>query len=243
MLIGREGIKRLKRAAVIVFGLGGVGSYAAEAIVRSGIGTVGIVDNDDVCITNINRQLIATHSAYGKPKVELMSARLHDINKNVHVKQYNFFYAEDTAGDIHLTDYEYIIDAIDTVQSKLTLIENAKSAGIPVISCMGAGNKLDPTMFKVADISKTSHCPLAKAMRQKLSEKGISDLKVVYSEEEPMKPERVGGPGCEYEVFCKEPPSCRLKISKNPPGSMSFVPPVVGMIAAGEVIKDLIGLQ
>jgi len=245
MLIGREGILRLKSASVIVFGLGGVGSYAAEALARSGIGRIGIVDGDSVCVTNINRQLIATHSTFGKQKTEVMRKRIIDINPKAKVIPFDIFYDAETCDQVDLTEYDYVLDAIDTVESKLLLIENARAAGAPIISCMGAGNKLDATGFKVANISETAYCPLAKIMRRELRDRGIESLKVVYSEEAPMQAaDSASGESmpdiCEYEPFCEPCPSCKREGARRAPGSVPFVPPVMGLIAAGEVIKDLL---
>ena len=221
LLIGSENLKKLFNAKVIVFGLGGVGGIVAESLVRTGVGTIGIVDNDTVSESNINRQIIALTSTVGKPKTELFKERLESINPKVKVEVYNLFYSKEN--EIDLSKYDYIVDAIDTVSGKISLIERANEANVPVISSMGAGNKLDPTQFEVADISKTSVCPLARVMRRELKKRGIEHLKVVYSKEEslpsPIRDEESG---------------------KQIPGSVAFVPSVVGLIIAGEVIKDLI---
>ncbi len=214
MLIGAEGVARLKVSKVAVFGIGGVGSFAAEALARSGIGSITFVDKDVIDATNINRQLIALHSTIGKPKVEVMRDRVKDINPDINVEIHQIFYNPDNAGNFPLSEYDYIVDAIDNITAKLELIVRAKQADVPIISSMGAGNKMEPSAFEVADISKTSVCPLAKVMRKELKERGIKDLKVVYSKEIPL----------------------HIK----PPGSIAFVPPVAGMIMAGEVVKDLL---
>lgn len=215
MLLGEEGMARLKNARVAVFGVGGVGGYAVEALVRSGIGTIDIFDNDTVSVTNLNRQIIATHDTIGRSKVDVMKKRALSINPNAVINAHNCFYMPDTADEYDFSVYDYIIDAIDTVTGKLEIIIRANEADVRVISCMGAGNKLDPTRFEVADIYKTSVCPLARTMRYELRKRGIKKLKVVYSTEEAVKKgDRV-------------------------PASVAFVPSVAGMIAAGEVIKDL----
>jgi len=229
LLIGIEGVERLKNSRVAIFGVGGVGSFTAEAIARSGVGHIDLFDNDVVTITNINRQLVATHSTIGLPKVEIMRDRIKDINPNAEVEIYQMFYLPETAEKVDFTKYDYIVDAIDTVSAKLSLVQKANEFNIPIISAMGGGNKFDPTKFVVTDIYKTMICPLAKVMRSELRKRGIEKLKVVYSTEEPKKP--VLPEGREAEVTSK----------RSTPGTVSFVPPVLGMIVAGEVIKDLIG--
>ncbi|MDD2190683.1 MAG: tRNA threonylcarbamoyladenosine dehydratase [Eubacteriales bacterium] len=221
LLLGAEGMRRLHNARVAVFGVGGVGSFAVEALIRSGIGSIDLFDSDNVSLTNINRQLIATRKTIGKKKVEVMRDRILEINPSANVDAHDIFYGADNASDYDLSIYDYIIDAIDTVSSKLVLIESAKTQNVPIISSMGAGNKLDPTKLEVADITKTSMCPLAKVMRYELRKRGIQDLKVVYSKETPIKP--------------------AIDESKNKqvPGSVAFVPSVAGLILAGEVIKYL----
>ena len=228
MLLGSESIEKLRRSAVAVFGLGGVGSYAAEALARGGIGRLALIDSDVVSVTNINRQLVATHKTVGRYKAEVMRERILEINPETEVETYLCFYAAETAGEIDLSRYSYVVDAIDTVTSKLLLIENAYAKNVPVISCMGAGNKLDPTRFEVADIYGTSVCPLAKVMRKELRARGIGKLKVVYSREPVMEGIAARDAGAENPG------------KRSIPGSVSFVPPVAGMILAGEVIKDLI---
>lgn len=224
MLLGSEAVIKLRDSSVIVFGVGGVGSYVAEALCRGGIGSITVCDNDVVCQSNINRQLVALHSTIGKYKAEVMRERILDINYNCDTNALICFYNEETSNSIDLTKYSYVVDAIDTVTSKLLLIEKAKEANVPIISCMGAGGKLDPTKFLVADIYETSVCPLAKVMRRECKRRGIEKLKVVYSRETARK----------YEA---------LSVSgRHIPGSVSFVPPVAGMIIAGEVIKDLSNL-
>ena len=227
LLLGAEGIERLHRARVAVFGIGGVGGYAAEALARSGIGQLDLIDNDTVSISNLNRQILATHSTVGRLKVDVARERVLDINPACVVRTYPCFYLPDTADQFDFTQYDYIVDAIDTVTGKLLLAERAAEANTPIISAMGTGNKLDPTAFQVADISQTSMCPLARVMRKELKKRGIVHLKVVYSREEPLSP--VGG----------EAEAARLG-KRQIPGSVSFVPGAAGLILAGAVIKDLI---
>ena len=223
LLIGEEGVEKLKKARVAVFGIGGVGGYVVEALVRSGVGSLDLIDKDTVSESNINRQIIALHSTVGRLKTEVAAERARDINPNVSVRTHNVFYLPETADSFDFSQYDYVVDAIDTVSGKLALIEQAKKANIPVISSMGAGNKLDATAFEVADIAKTSVCPLARVMRRELKKRGIEHVKVVYSKEEPLA----------SSVTDEES-------GKAVPGSIAFVPSVVGLILAGEVIKDLI---
>jgi len=241
LLIGKEGIERLRNSTVAVFGIGGVGSFTAEALARSGVGGLALFDADRVCITNINRQLVATHSTIGKKKVEVMRERVLEINPKCRVEAFDCFYTGENADEFDLSRYDYIVDAIDTVSSKLVLIEKAKAAGVPIISCMGAGNKLDPTRFEVADIYKTSVCPLAKVMRRELRARGIESLKVVYSKEEPIKPAYDEELSCKTRCVC--PPDSKIKCfsRRQVPGSIAFVPSVAGLIIASEVVKDLLG--
>ena len=242
ILLGNKAMGILANACVAVFGIGGVGSYTAEALARCGVGELVLFDDDKICLTNINRQLIATRKTVGKQKTDVMKERILDINPNAKVTTHQCFYSESNAGEFDFTQYSYIVDAIDTVSSKLTLIENAKNAQVPIISCMGAGNKLDPTKFEVTDIYKTSMCPLAKVMRHELRARGIESLKVVYSREAPMKPIENDETSCKFNCIC--PPGTQRKCDtrRQVPGSVSFVPPVAGLIIAGEVIKDLSGI-
>ena len=234
LLLGVEGVNRLKSANVAVFGIGGVGSFTVEALIRSGLGKISIIDDDVVSISNINRQLIATSKTIGKPKVEVMRDRILEINPNAQVKIYQTFYILDNADTFDLSSYSYIVDAIDTVSSKLVLIQRAKLENIPIISCMGAGNKLDPNRFEVADIYDTSICPLARTMRSELRKRCIDSLKVLYSKEPPLKPVKWGQEPCpETEIY--------PRVKRQIPGSVSFVPSVAGLIIAGEVIKDIVG--
>lgn len=223
LLIGEEALLKLKNARVAVFGVGGVGGYTVEALARSGVGCLDLIDSDTVALTNLNRQIIALHSTLGKYKVDVAAARVKDINPDIIVHTYRTFFLPDTAEQFPFAEYDYVVDAIDTVTGKLTLVEYAKKTNTPIISSMGAGNKLDPTAFRVADIYKTKVCPLAKVMRRELKKRGIDKLKVVYSEEEPLTPA----------------PSDEVSGKRQTPGSTAFVPSVVGLIIAGEVIKDL----
>lgn len=235
LLIGKSGMEQMKNAKVIVFGVGGVGGYVVEALARSGIGTLALVDDDEVSLTNINRQIIATHSTIGKPKVQVARERVLDINPEAVVHTYQTFYLPENAAQFRLEEYDYVVDAIDTVTGKIGLIVQAKEAGVPVISSMGAGNKLNPTAFRVADIYKTQVCPLAKVMRRELKKRGIEHCKVVYSEEVPLVPDAEAAMDCQEE--------CQGSKKRQLPGSIAFVPSVVGLIIAGEVIKDICNRQ
>jgi len=228
LLLGEEALSRLEGARVAVFGLGGVGGYTVEALARAGIGQLDLIDSDTVSLSNRNRQLLATRSTLGLPKTEAAKRRVLDINEEAQVTTWELFYNADTADRIDLSAYDYIVDAIDTVTAKLLLIQRAHDAGTPIISCMGTGNKLDPTAFQVADISKTAMCPLARVMRKELGKRGIKHLKVVYSQEEAMIPH-----GAEEEMAALG--------KRQIPGSVSFVPGAAGLILAGEVIRDLTG--
>ncbi len=223
LLLGDEGLEKLKKARVAIFGVGGVGGYVVEALARSGVGALDLIDNDVVSLSNINRQIIALHSTVGRLKTEVAAERARDINPEIRVRCHNLFYLPERADLFDFSVYDYIVDAIDTVSGKLALIERAKEANVPVISSMGAGNKLDATAFEVADIAKTSVCPLARVMRRELKKRGIEHVKVVYSKEEPIPT-----------------PLTDEESGKPIPGSVSFVPSVVGLIIAGEVVKDLV---
>ena len=230
MLVGEDGIRCLSSATIAVFGLGGVGSYVAEALARCGVGSLTLVDHDTVSVTNINRQLYALHSTIGRAKVQVAKERIRDINEDILVHIYETFYNEDTASLFDFQMYDYVVDAIDTVSSKLLLIETAKKYGVPIISCMGTGNKMDPFRFEIADISKTSVCPLAKAVRTELRKRGIKKVKVLYSKEKPLK--------------CLENTQEIKGTGRRPvPGSISFVPSVAGLQIAGEVVRDLLRVQ
>ena len=226
MLLGRDALQRLLSARVAVFGIGGVGGYTVEALARSGIGQLDLIDSDCVSVSNINRQILATHSTVGLPKVEAARRRILDINPGCIVRTHAVFYTPETADRFDFTQYDYIVDAIDTVTGKLALVERAKAAGTPIICCMGTGNKLDASAFEVADISKTTMCPLARIMRKELGKRGIKHLKVVYSKEEALTPK-----GWEEEAAALG--------KRQIPGSVAFVPGAAGLILAGEVIKDI----
>ena len=225
LLLGEEALEKLRSARVALFGIGGVGSFAAEALARGGVGHITLVDGDTVSITNINRQLIALHSTVGKEKTAVMAERIADISPETEVETYPVVYGAENRDLLDFSTYDYVIDAIDTVTSKLILIEEAKKAGVPVISCMGTGNKFHPERFEVTDISKTSVCPLAKVMRKELKVRGIKNVKVVYSKEEPQKPAASTETG-----------------KRQIPGSLSFVPPVAGLLLAGGGIRPIAGI-
>jgi len=240
MLIGPEGIEKLKSSRVVVFGLGGVGSYCVEALARAGVGGLVLVDYDDICLTNINRQLHALHSTVGRSKAEVMRERVLDINPLIKAEARHVFYEPGRDDEFLTPDLDYVVDAIDTVSGKIDLIKQAKARGIPVISCMGAGNKLDATQFRVADISQTTVCPLARVMRRELRKAGIgTGVKVVYSMEPSLTPLE-GSLSCKNGCICPGG-DAHCTIRHQIPGSVSFVPPVAGLILAGEVIKDLLG--
>lgn len=232
LLLGQDGVEKLKNSRVAVFGIGGVGGFTVEALARAGVGTLDIIDDDDVALTNINRQIIATHSTIGMAKVDVAEKRIKDINPDCVVNKYKCFYLPDTADQFDFSKYDYVVDAIDTVKGKIGIVMQAKESNTPVISSMGAGNKLDPTKFEVSDISKTSVCPLAKVMRVELRKRGVNHLKVVYSKEEAVTP--IPNEDVEKELAGTQ--------RRSLPGSISFVPSVVGLIIAGEVIKDLANL-
>ena len=242
LLLGQDGMDRLANARVAVFGVGGVGGFTVEALARSGVGAIDLIDDDKVCLTNINRQIIALRSTVGKYKVDVAAERLRDINQNIQVNTYKTFYMPDTAHQFDFSQYDYVVDAIDTITGKLELVMQAHKAGTPIICSMGAGNKLDPTAFRVADIYKTSVDPLARVMRHELRKRGIKKLKVVYSEEPPMRPVDDLASSCRTNCIC--PPGAARKCTerRDIPGSNAFVPSVVGLIIAGEVIKDLSGV-
>ena len=228
LLLGEEAMEKLKNSRVAVFGVGGVGGYAVEALARSGVGALELIDDDTVSESNINRQIIALHSTVGENKVDVAAARVKDINPHCTVRTYKTFYMPETADRFDFSRYDYVIDAIDTVTAKIALVLQAKEAGVPIISSMGAGNKLDPTAFEVADLYSTSVCPLARVMRRELKKRGVEKLKVVYSREEALEPE-------ELEIDEKA-----THQKRRTPGSVAFVPSVAGLILAGEVVKDLV---
>lgn len=240
LLFGKEAMEKLAASHVAVFGIGGVGGYTVEALVRSGISAIDLIDNDKVCLTNINRQIYATRKTIGKYKVDVAAERIAEINPETKVRTYKTFYMPDTAGRFSFADYDYIIDAIDTVTGKIALAVNAKEAGTPIISSMGAGNKIDPTAFEVSDIYKTSVCPLAKVMRKELKQRGIQKLKVVYSKETPITPIDHEENSCRLDCVCPPGTTEKCTARRQIPGSNAFVPAVVGLIIAGEVVKDLV---
>lgn len=251
LLIGKKAVAKLSRSMVAVFGIGGVGTYAVEGLARAGVGRFMLVDDDCVCLTNINRQLHATSLTIGQPKVTVMRDRILAINPRAEVRTNQTFYMPEHAPTLILPDYDYIIDAIDTVTAKIDLILNAKAQGIPIISSMGAGNKLDPGGFAVADIYDTSVCPLAKVMRRELRKRGVDTLKVVYSREQPVKPKpedtgehgESGCPDCRFYAVCPKSVNAEGAVGafcRQAPGSISFVPAAAGLLIAGEVVRDLI---
>ena len=226
LLLGKEAMEKLHNSRVAVFGIGGVGGYTVEALARSGVGALDLIDDDKVCLTNLNRQIVATRKTVGQYKVDVAEQRIHEIDPNIKVTTYKIFFTPETQDQFDFTQYDYIVDAIDTVTGKLALVQNAHDAGTPIISCMGTGNKLDASMFEVADITKTSMCPLARVMRRELSKRGIRHLKVVYSKEEALTPT-----GWEAEAAALG--------KRQIPGSSAFVPGTAGLILAGEVVRDI----
>ena len=240
LLFGKEAMDKLAGSKVAVFGIGGVGGYVCEALVRSGVGAFDLIDDDKVCLTNLNRQIIATRSTVGKYKTDVMRDRMLDINPNVEVEVHKCFFLPENADDFPWDSYDYVVDAVDTVTAKIALVMKCKEKNIPIISSMGAGNKLDGSQFKVADIYKTKVCPLAKGMRRELKKRGVKKLKVVYSEEIPTRPIEDMAISCRNNCIC--PPGAEHKCTerRDIPGSVAFVPSVAGLIIAGEVAKDLI---
>ena len=239
LLIGKEGIEKLNKAKVAIFGIGGVGSFVLEGLVRAGVKKFILIDDDKVCLTNLNRQIIATHKTIGKYKVEVAKERILEINPNAKVETYQEFFLPNSKEILDDT-VDYIVDAVDTVTAKIELVVRANRLGIPIISSMGTGNKLDPTRFEVTDIYKTSICPLAKVMRKELRTRNIKGLKVVYSKEEPIKLEENLENSCKNGCICPPETKRKCTVRNQVPGSISFVPSVVGLIIAGEVIKDII---
>ncbi|AEY65805.1 tRNA threonylcarbamoyladenosine dehydratase [Clostridium sp. BNL1100] len=243
LIIGTEGLEKLKNSKVAVFGVGGVGSFTVEALTRTGVGHLVLIDDDCVCLTNLNRQLHATRKTVGKPKVEVMRDRVLEINPKCDVTIIQKFYMPDVAEEILDSSFDYIVDAIDTVTAKIDLVVRANQLGIPIISAMGAGNKTDPTRFQVSDIFKTTVDPLAKVVRKELRNRGIKKLKVVYSTEEPIKPVETETSSCSAGCICPKGTARKCTVKHQIPGSLSFVPSVMGLIIGGEVIKDLIGFK
>ena len=240
LLLGKEAMERLSRARVAVFGIGGVGGYVCEALVRSGVGAFDLIDDDKVCLTNLNRQIIATRKTIGRYKTEVMRERILEINPDADVRIHQCFFLPENADEFAFEEYDYVVDAVDTVTAKLELVMKAKEKNVPIISSMGAGNKLDGSQFKVADIYQTKVCPLAKVMRRELKKRGIRDLKVVYSEEPPIRPVEDMAISCRTNCIC--PPGAQHKCTERRaiPGSTAFVPSIAGLIIAGEVVKDLV---
>ncbi len=243
LLLGEDSMKKLSESRVAVFGVGGVGGYACEALVRSGVGHFDLIDDDKVCLTNLNRQIIATRKTVGKYKTDVMKERMLEINPDVDVTIHKCFFLPENADDFPFAEYDYVIDAVDTVTAKLELVMKCKELNVPIISSMGAGNKLDASAFRVADIYKTKMCPLAKVMRRELKKRGVKKLKVVYSEEKPTRPIEDMSISCRTHCIC--PPGAAHKCTerRDIPGSVAFVPSVAGLIIAGEVVKDLTGVR
>lgn len=239
LLFGKEAMERLAGCRVAVFGIGGVGGYVCEALVRSGVGAFDLIDDDKVCLTNLNRQIIATRKTVGRLKAEVMKERILEINPDAVVTLHTCFFLPENASEFAFGDYDYVVDAVDTVSAKLELVMKCAEAGVPIISCMGAGNKLDPTAFRVADIYETRVDPLARVMRRELKKRGIPKLKVVYSEEQPLRPIEDMAISCRAHCIC--PPGTKRHCTdrRDIPGSTAFVPSVAGLIIAGEVVKDL----
>lgn len=239
LLFGKEAMEVLKQSRVAVFGIGGVGGYTVEALARSGVGTIDLIDDDKVCLTNLNRQIIATRKTIGKYKTDVMKERIWEINPDAKVNVHKCFFLPETKNKFDFQQYSYVVDAVDTVTAKIQLVLETQDAGVPIISSMGAGNKLDPTQFEVTDIYKTSVCPLAKVMRRELKKRHVKKLKVVYSKEKPVRPIEDMSISCRTNCIC--PPGAQHKCTerRDIPGSNAFVPSVVGLIIAGEVIKDL----
>lgn len=242
LLLGEDSMKKLSESRVAVFGVGGVGGYACEALVRSGVGHFDLIDDDKVCLTNLNRQIIATRKTVGKYKTDVMKERMLEINPDVDVTIHKCFFLPENADEFPFAEYDYVIDAVDTVTAKLELVMKCKELNVPIISSMGAGNKLDASAFRVADIYKTKMCPLAKVMRRELKKRGVKKLKVVYSEEKPTRPIEDMSISCRTHCIC--PPGAAHKCTerRDIPGSVAFVPSVAGLIIAGEVVKDLTGV-
>lgn len=240
ILLGRDGMECLRNARVAVFGIGGVGGYTVEALARSGIGTLDLIDDDRVCLTNLNRQIFALRSTVGQYKVDAAEARLRDISQNVQVHTYKTFYTPETAEQFDFTQYDYVVDAVDTITAKLAMVEQALAAGTPIISAMGAGNKMDASAFQIADIFETSVDPLARVMRHELRKRGIKKLKVVYSREKPLEPVEDMAISCRSHCIC--PPGTARKCTQRRaiPGSNAFVPAAAGLMLAGEVVRDLV---
>ena len=240
ILIGKEALEKLKASRVAVFGIGGVGGYVCEALVRTGVGAFDLIDDDKVCLTNLNRQIIATRKTVGQYKTDVMKERIHDINPDADVRVHQCFFLPENADRFPFEEYDYIVDAVDTVTAKIALVMKAQEMNIPIISSMGAGNKLDAGAFRVADIYETKVCPLAKVMRREVKKRNVKHLKVVYSEEEPITPVIDESNSCKNHCICPPGTQRKCTVRRAIPGSVAFVPSVVGLMIAGEVVKDLI---
>ena len=240
LLIGKDGEEKLKSAKVAVFGVGGVGSFVVEGLVRAGVGNIVIIDDDKICLTNLNRQIMATRKTIGKYKVDIMKDRILEINPDANVETYKEFYMPDSDTNIITDDLSYVADCVDTVTAKIEIIMKCKEANVPVMSAMGTGNKLDPTRFEITDIYKTSICPLAKVMRKELRKRNVDSLKVIYSKEEPIIPVSEAESSCKTNCICPPGTKRKCSIRNQVPGSISFVPSVAGLMIAGEIIKDIL---
>ena len=240
LLIGEDGINKLQNAKVAVFGVGGVGSFVVEGLVRAGVGHFVLVDDDKICLTNLNRQIIATRNTIGKYKVDVAKERILEINPNATVEIYQEFYMPNSESNILTEDLDYVVDCIDTVTAKIELVMNCKKLNIPIISAMGTGNKLDPSKFEITDIYKTSVCPLAKVMRKELRKRNIESLKVIYSKEEPIKINQEANCSCKTNCICPPGTKRKCSIRNQVPGSISFVPSVAGLMIAGEIVREII---
>ena len=241
LLIGKEGIEKLKNSKVAIFGIGGVGSFVVEGLVRAGVENFVLIDDDKICLTNLNRQIIATRKTIGKYKADVAKERILEINPNANVEVYKEFYMPDSKTNIINKELSYIVDCVDTVTAKIEIIMQAKKENIPVISSMGTGNKLDPSKFEITDIYKTNICPLAKVMRKELRKRNIKNLKVIYSKEEPIKPNTESNSSCKTNCICPPGTKRKCSIRNQVPGSISFVPSVAGLMIAGEIIREFIG--
>lgn len=242
LLIGKEGVESLQNAKVAIFGLGGVGSFVMEGLVRAGVGNFVLVDDDKICLTNLNRQIIATRKTIGKYKVEVAKERILEINPKANVEIFQEFYMPGSESNILTKDLTYVVDCIDTVTAKIELVQNCKNLGIPIISAMGTGNKLDPSRFEITDIYKTSICPLAKVMRKELRKRNIDSLKVIYSKEKPIKPDDNSESSCKKNCICPPGTDRKCTIRNQVPGSISFVPSVAGLMIAGEIVREIVGI-
>ena len=242
LLIGKEGIEKLKDSKVAVFGIGGVGSFVVEGLVRTGVENFVLIDDDKVCLTNLNRQIIATRKTIGKYKVDAMKERILDINPNANVETHQEFYMPNSESNIINNELSYVVDCVDTVTAKLEIITQCKKLNIPVISAMGTGNKLDPSRFEITDIYNTNICPLAKVMRKELRKRNIDSLKVIYSKEEPIKPDDNSESSCKTNCICPPGTARKCTIRNQVPGSISFVPSVAGLMIAGEIVREIVGV-